>query len=139
MNRQLIEDEGSRNPMTVSELENRVRSWIGGEWHVVLFEVQAKATGYAVFQTRSDDYLPATPTVYIRQFFIMQEARGKGLGRRAFAALAATCFPAGAQISLDVLATNPSGLRFWESLGFTTYCITMRQSPGALCQQPQNP
>ena len=29
MNRRLIEDEGSENPMTVAELQQRMRAWCG--------------------------------------------------------------------------------------------------------------
>ena len=143
MNQQLIQDEGSRNPMNVAQLEARLRGWLdSGEWTVDVVETEdegrttgeegirntphaLRIIGYAVYQQRADDYEPSQPVVYVRQFYIERERRGQGLGRRAFAQLAKERFPPGATLVLDVLATNPRGRQFWESLGFHTYCTTM--------------
>lgn len=36
MNQQLIEDEASRNPMSLSELENRMSNWLESDWLAVV-------------------------------------------------------------------------------------------------------
>jgi len=36
MNKRLIEDEGSRNPMSTPELEQRMRGWLDHGWNVSL-------------------------------------------------------------------------------------------------------
>jgi GNAT superfamily N-acetyltransferase len=70
--------------------------------------------------------------VYLRQFFIERDARGRGLGTEALALLTKTRFPPGAQITVDVLASNPQGERFWAKAGFTAYARTMVSRPATL-------
>ena len=82
MNRALIEDEGTRNPMTPAELRE--------------------------------------------QLFIRREHRRRGCGRAAFRQLTTHHFPAGAEVTLDVLATNPRGLAFWQAVGLAPYATVMR-------------
>ena len=126
MNRQLADDECSRNAMTVAALAVRMKKWLSEDWKAVLFEEQTKPVGYSVFQIGTDYYDPKIPEVYIRQFFIVRDRRNCGLGRRAFDLLVITVLPLNANLHLDVLATNPNGYRFWESLGFTPYSTAMR-------------
>jgi hypothetical protein len=38
MNKELIEDEGSRNPMTLAELEDRIIGWLSSDWEIEWFE-----------------------------------------------------------------------------------------------------
>jgi hypothetical protein len=45
LNHQLIRDEGHRNPMTVPEVDQRMRSWLAGEYRAVLFEAEGGADG----------------------------------------------------------------------------------------------
>jgi hypothetical protein len=39
LNHQLIRDEGHRNPMTVPQLEERMRQWLASEYGVTLARV----------------------------------------------------------------------------------------------------
>lgn len=126
MNRQLADDERSRNNMTVAALAVRMEKWLSEDWQAVLFEQQSQIVGYALFQVGADYYDPAIPEVHLRQFFIARQHRRQGLGGQAFRLLVSTVFPAGSQIHLDVLATNPGGQRFWESVGFQQYSTAMR-------------
>jgi GNAT superfamily N-acetyltransferase len=126
MNRQLIEDEASRNSMTLSELQERMARWIDGDWDAVVFEQNREPVGYILFQFRSDEYRPSDTTVHVRQFFIEREQRSQGLGRRAFEIVAAKHFPNVSSVLFDVLETNPRARRFWETLGFQPYCTTMK-------------
>jgi GNAT superfamily N-acetyltransferase len=125
MNKQLIEDERSHNPMSVDALAERMRGWLRGDWHIDVVMDDGTPVGYAVYRLRPDEYEPARAVVYVRQFFIVPERRGEGLGRRAFALLAAERFPADCTVALDVLTANPRAARFWAACGFTPYCTTM--------------
>jgi ribosomal protein S18 acetylase RimI-like enzyme len=127
MNRQLIEDEGSRNPMSLAALESRMRQWLQEDWQVVLIYAESALAGYALFRVRPDDYFPQQSDVYVRQFFIRREWRKRGIGRGAFDLLARDFFPPDATLSLDVLANNPIGQRFWQGLGFQPYCFTLKR------------
>ena len=90
MNKRLIEDEGSRNPMTVAELQQRMHGWLNGDWQVRLFEEEnSGVVGYAVFQPRPDDYFPEKQIVYLRQLYVERERRSRGFGQQASAAAGA--------------------------------------------------
>jgi GNAT superfamily N-acetyltransferase len=130
LNQRLIHDERSRNPMTLPELEQRMRGLLAGGWAALVFERESAPAGYALFRVRADGYDPARPEVYLRQFFVLPEHRRQGVGRAAFERMAAARFPPGARIVLDVLETNPAGRAFWERLGFAPYATTLtRTSP----------
>jgi GNAT superfamily N-acetyltransferase len=126
MKRRLIEDEGSYNPMALPELEQRMRALLEGGWRVDLFCVGAACAGYALYQLRRDDYDPQLQVVFVRHFYLERDLRGHGLGRQAFELLAAKRFPAGCQVALDVLASNPAGLAFWTRLGFQLYATSLK-------------
>lgn len=125
MNKCLIEDEGSRNPMSVDELQQRMRGWLHGDWQAALFIEAESTAGYAVYQFRQDDYFPEKTVVYLRQFYIERDRRNKGLGSLAFRTLARERFPEECTIVIDALASNPKGYGFWSKLGFQPYCTTM--------------
>ena len=83
MNKRLIEDEGSRNPMSIDQLAERMRGWLLSDWEMRLFATNVGVVGYAVYQARRDEYFPDQTIVYLRQFNIEREhARGRAWGRR---------------------------------------------------------
>ena len=126
MNKCLIEDEGSRNPMTGAELQQRMRGWLKGDWQVRLFEEEnGDVVGYTVFQSRQDDYFPENQVMYLRQLYIERERRSRGLGQQALQLLLEREFPQEVMVVIDVLAANPRGYRFWSKMGFGPYCTTM--------------
>lgn len=129
MNAQLIQDEGSRNPMTVVKLEQRMRGWLTSGWSAVLMRRSEQLVGYALYQVREDEYTQA-PEVYLRQFFVKREHRGQGLGRAAFQQFVRVLVPPGAVVVLQVLEANPRARRFWESVGCRPYCTTLRYLTG---------
>jgi GNAT superfamily N-acetyltransferase len=132
MNRELIEDEGHRNPMTVADLEQRARGFLReGGWRVDLILSGGATVGFATWREEDDITEPSGRRVYLRQFYICRSARGGGLGRRAFEALMAA-FPADTRILLEVLSSNPGGQAFWARMGFSPYALFVeRRSPGA--------
>jgi GNAT superfamily N-acetyltransferase len=119
-NQRLIQDEGHRNRMSLDELEERMRSWLGGEYEAVLIEDDSEAVGYALFARQPDH-------IYLRQFFVTAERRRKGIGRAAIEWLLANTWNGSPRIRLDVLTRNAQGIEFWKTLGFSEYCITMER------------
>ena len=119
LNKQLIEDEGHRNPMTVAELETRMRNWLeSGIYEAWLFKRDEAVVAYALLR-------PEREYVYLRQFFVRREARRMGNGRLAIKQLRNHILPAHKRLRLEVLATNHSARTFWTAVGFTEYAVTM--------------
>jgi predicted acetyltransferase len=127
MNRQLIEDEGSQNPMTYEELKNRMMNWLQTEWNIDLLISNDTVVGYALYQYRNNQYNEAEKEVYLRQFFIMRDSRNKGYGQLGIELLRESRFNEVKTITIDVLETNPKGMNFWRKCGFLPYCTTMKQ------------
>ena len=117
MNKRLIEDEKSSNPMTLKELEDRMEGFITGEYNAFFFEEEGQIVGYALVRHTSDP-------LYLRQFYIEREQRRRHYGKHAFKLLMDHLDTD--VIDIDVLPWNEAGLCFWKSLGFTETCISMR-------------
>ena len=118
MNRQLIEDEGHRNRMTLPELAERLRQWLANEYTAVIFEQGTTPVAYALFH-------PEAASIYLRQFFVERRYRRRGIGRQAMQLLLTDIWPADRRITLDVLVHNQRGQAFWHALGFQDYAITL--------------
>lgn len=121
LNRQLIRDEGHRNPMSVPELQGRMAGWLSSEYEAVLFEDAGQTLGYVLFR-REPDF------VYVRQFFVRVEFRRQGVGREAVEWLVEHVWK-GLRLRLDVLTGNTAGIAFWRALGFRDYCLTLERDP----------
>jgi len=117
MNKQLIEDEKHDNPMSVSELKQRMEGFIAGDYLALLGMEKDNIIGYALVNKN------AKP-LYLRQFFIRREERRKGHGRRLFYSLLE--YLNTDTIDIEVLAWNETGKSFWESLQFGPRSIYMR-------------
>lgn len=120
LNQQLIRDEGHANPMSVAELENRMRAWLVRSYSAVLFLDQDAVVAYALY--RSDD-----AGIFLRQFFVCRDGRRKGHGRAAMALLLGRIWPAGATVTLEALITNQTAIDFWRAVGFDDYALTLRR------------
>lgn len=117
LNKELIEDEGHDNPMSIEELKTRMEDFISGEYRAVYFIEGQEIIGYALVKTTSTPY-------YLRQFFICREHRRKGYGQQAFTKLLENLDVE--TIDLEVLHWNHTGIAFWEKLGFTPRSVYMR-------------
>ena len=120
LNRQLIEDEGHANPMSVAELEKRMRGWLVRTYTAVLFVEEAGVVGYALY--RSDG-----AGIFLRQFFICRHERRKGRGRAAMQLLLGRIWPPGTTVTLEALCSNQAAIAFWRSLEFGDYALTLRR------------
>ncbi|MDR3085896.1 MAG: GNAT family N-acetyltransferase [Christensenellaceae bacterium] len=116
-NRQLIEDEGSQNPMNTEELALRMRGFLEGEYSAYFFESKGEIVGYALLRLSEEP-------PFLRQFFICRGRRREGLGRAAFEALLRELSLS--SLSLEVLEGNERGLAFWRALGFESYSYALR-------------
>ncbi len=127
MNQQLIIDEGSRNPMKLEQLTGRMTAFLKNGWTALWVTLDDVRVGYILYQTRQDSYFPEKTEVYIRQYFIMSEYRGRGIGRSALEMIVDKWLPPDAALTLEVLSGNTSAAKFWESVGFQSYSIAMRR------------
>ena len=84
MNQRLVEDQGSRNPFSSVEYQQRLKDWLAGdEWEIALFiDPNGDILGYAVYKVQGDYYYPDQEVVYLRQFFIDRPHRGQGAAVR---------------------------------------------------------
>jgi GNAT superfamily N-acetyltransferase len=120
-NHQLIRDEGHRNPMTVAQLEARMKGWLQDEYQAIVFS-EGEPVGYALY--KKDNGL-----IHLRQFFVRSDRRRNGIGRSAFAILRQQAWPSDVRLTVDVLCQNPGGIAFWRSLGYQDYCLTLEIMP----------
>ena len=119
LNRQLIEDERSPNPMSVAQLDSRIRRWLDANYRAIIFERDSETLAYALFR-------PDEAGIYLRQFFVCREHRRRGVGRRAFKLLRENVVPPGQSLSLEVLVHNEASLAFWRSLGLREHAMSFR-------------
>ncbi len=122
LNRQLIEDEGHRNAMTVDELEQRMRGWLTtGEYRAIVFEDSDPLLAYALYRETDDE-------VYLRQLFVVRERRHEGVGRKAMQTLF-SFWPPHKRLTVSVLAANKAAVAFWRAVGYTDYDLTLEIMP----------
>ena len=118
MNQQLIEAEGHRNPMDLTELETRMASMLGEDYTATLFEWESQIVAYGLWRDELD-------WVYLRQFFVTRDFRRRGFGAQAIRVLADEVWPAERRIRVDVLIGNRPALEFWRAVGFVDYLIKL--------------
>ena len=117
MNKRLIEDEQSDNPMDTARLEQRMRSFLEGGYTACLFVEDGAAVGYALVDHGREP-------LYLRQFYIEREYRRMRCGETAFRLL--TGHLRADTIDIDVLPWNEAGRLFWKKCGFKETCVSMR-------------
>jgi len=125
LNHQLIADEGHRNPMSLTELEQRMLGWLSSGYHAVLFYDEGDVIAYALF--RNDE----SGRTYLRQFFVARSRRRQGIGREAFRLLRTEIVPADRRIVLEVLTANTVARSFWMANGFRDYAMILELDPPA--------
>lgn len=122
-NQQLIQDEGHRNPMTVGELEKRMRGWLeSGEYQVILFEEQGAPIAYALYRETESE-------IYLRQFFVTRAQRRKGFGQSAIQLLFTDCWSRQKRWTVEVLTRNQPAVSFWRSMGYNDYSLSLEILP----------
>jgi GNAT superfamily N-acetyltransferase len=120
-NHQLIRDEGHRNPMTVTQLSDRMREWLEGDYRAVVFS-DREPIAYALFKSEPSN-------IYLRQFFVHRDRRRAGVGTAAFQLLQKEIWRTGVRLTVDVLCRNEEATRFWRKVGYQDYCLTLEIMP----------
>lgn len=119
MNQQLIEDEGHNNPMSLVELENRMRNWLKGDYETIILVKDNQPLAYGLYRCQeaepSHDRL--SPSIYLRQLFVHRDHRRQGLASKLVQYLREQ----GHEIHLEVLSGNQGALKFYQALGFNLY------------------
>ncbi len=118
LNHQLIHDEGHRNPMTVEQLEERMKTWLSGEYRAVLFEDRGEVVSYALFREQPDE-------IHLRQLFVARHRRRQGLGREAVQILRSQVWPTFKRLTVEVLIANKAALSFWRALDYKDYSMKL--------------
>jgi predicted acetyltransferase len=118
MNQQQIVDEGHWNPMSLPELEARMRGWLATDYAAAMFERDGRPVGYALWRDEPE-------SVYLRQFFVTRAHRREGIGRQAIQLLANEVWPRGKRVRVEVLVANHAGRAFWRAVGFSDYSTTL--------------
>jgi GNAT superfamily N-acetyltransferase len=118
LSRQLIEDEGHRNPMTLSELEDRMRRWLSGSYSATIFSENGVPVAYALWRDKPE-------WIDLRHDFVDRSSRREGIGRQAMRTLATEIWPPGKRVRVEVLTANVGGVAFWRAVGFTDYALTL--------------
>jgi GNAT superfamily N-acetyltransferase len=121
-NHQLIRDEGHRNQMTVSQLRDRMREWLSGDYTAVIFDKDGKTVAYALFRENENE-------IYLRQLFVKREKRHQGIGKEAVGILKEGIWTKSKRLTVDVLSGNKQGIAFWRSVGYKDYCLTLEIMP----------
>jgi GNAT superfamily N-acetyltransferase len=123
MNKRLIVDQDHRNPMSVPELETRMRDWLLGDYVATLFTLDGQLVAYALWRDEPE-------WLHLRHFYVARELRRQGIGREAIRLLAEEVWPPGKRARVSVLVGNQPGLAFWRSVGFVDYDLTLEMERG---------
>jgi ribosomal protein S18 acetylase RimI-like enzyme len=118
LNHQLIRDEKHRNPMTVSELAQRMRGWLEGEYAAILFEEAGEVVAYALYREQPDE-------IYLRQLFVVRHRRRQGFGKQAMHLLRSEIWPKNKRLTVEVLVANTAAVAFWRSVGYRDYSLKL--------------
>src|SRR5438105_7210323 len=124
LNHQMIRDQGSRNKMTVPELEQRMRGWLESEYSAVIFEDGNESVAYALYREQMEE-------IHLRQLFVIRNRRRRGIGRQAIEILRAQIWPKDKRLTVEVLVKNTAAVAFWRSVGYVDYSLTLEILPVA--------
>jgi ribosomal protein S18 acetylase RimI-like enzyme len=122
LNHQLIRDQVHRNPMTVPQLEQRMRGWLEGEYVAILFEEGGEVVAYALYREQPDE-------IYLRQLFVVRDRRRQGLGKQAMHLLRSEIWPKTKRLTVEVLVANAAAVAFWRAIGYRDYSLKLEILP----------
>ena len=123
-NHQLIQDEGHRNQMNITQLCDRMRDWLSADYTAVIFNEDQNPVAYALYRETDAE-------IYLRQLFVKRGIRRQGIGRHAMQILQQRLWPQSKRLTVDVLSHNKDGIAFWRSVGYQDYCLTLEIMPRA--------
>lgn len=113
----LAEFEGYADGFRVTKPELEKRLFDAKDFCVLIAEVDGRVSGMLVYYFLPFTY-DLTPWVMIKELFVNDGYRSRGIAKSLMAALAKVCVEQGSQkIRWDVLSSNIRAKRFYESLG----------------------
>lgn len=115
-NKQLNDDGGCNNDMTIQELEKRMHEFLLSGYKAIIFDVNGTHVGYTLVA------LNKSP-IFIRHYFIAEKFRRQGYGTASFIKL--INYLKVDKIDLSVLVSNDIGFKFWTSCGLIPYEVFM--------------
>jgi predicted acetyltransferase len=127
-NEQLIQDEGHRNSMTILELKRRMKDWISTDYKAVIFEAFGEPLAYALFIEKENE-------IYLRQLFVRRDKRQNGIGHQAIKILRDDIWPSNKRLTVEVLTSNATAVKFWHSVGYRDYCLKLEIMPRSSGEQ----
>jgi len=104
--------------MTVSELAQRMRGWLEGEYAAILFEEAGEVVAYALYREQPDE-------IYLRQLFVVRHRRRQGFGKQAMHLLRSEIWPKNKRLTVEVLVANTAAVAFWRSVGYRDYSLKL--------------
>jgi GNAT superfamily N-acetyltransferase len=131
LNRALIDEGADVGPTDLESLHRRVLAgMVSGKQRVVLFEDEGdRLLAYALFEESADE-------IYLSQFLVVRRARRCGIGRRAVEMLRSTIWSPRKRLTLEVLSGNRGAQRFWRSLGYRDFAVTLElPAPQMVCKR----
>ena len=119
MNKRLIEDERHPNKMKISELEERMKTWLRGDYTGYLAEMDHVPLAYCLYRDDGDYY-------YMRQLYVEREHRRKGIAKKLLDWMFLNDW-SDKRVRTDVLAHNKDAIIFYEKYGFQVGCLRMEK------------
>ena len=123
LNLQLMVDEEHPYPLERPIVVARMRRWIEGEYHVLLFRRGVRIAGYAAWRLEDRG-------AYLRHFFICRDQRRQGWGRAAIQLLRREVFPKDLPVQIEAAIGNKAGIAFWRAIGFEEFGVSMELKAG---------
>ncbi len=115
--------------MTVTELRDRMRGFLVGEYVAVIFEVSEQPVAYALYRE--------SPTeIHLRQLFVVRNRRREGMGRKAVDILHNQIWPRDRRLTVEVLTDNQPAVAFWRSVGYRDYSLMLEIMPDISTKGP---
>ena len=105
--------------MDMEELKSRMETFLRTDYNAYFFLEENEVVGYALVNVH-------TRPVYLRQFLIERKYRRNHLGSEAVKLLLKKLDVS--EMDTEVLSWNETGLKFWESCGFSERSRYMRLS-----------
>ncbi|MDB2448743.1 GNAT family N-acetyltransferase [bacterium] len=119
LNQALIAEEGSDTQMSLEELTQRLQRWLTANYQCVAVKQDDRLLGYCLFSVE-------TLRVYVRQLYVVEQARLSGYGRALLAWVEANT-PKQLPLHLKVLSGNQRVLGFYQKIGYQLYAHELRK------------
>jgi ribosomal protein S18 acetylase RimI-like enzyme len=111
----LTKFEELKNPLDTMKTEfEQYLNWIG-----FIAEENNEIIGFAIGRIKEKDHKVIDKEGYLEEFFVTEQMRGKGIGKKLFDKIVEEFKREGCKsIGTDAYATNTKALKYYRKLGF---------------------